>query len=238
MYIIDVREHDLIRLLGSAPTKQLPIADIWIGTSEDGEIQKGGLLIERKTIRDFQASIVDGRYREQKQRLIAYAQEKDAIPVYIIEGSWFSGTSRITPQALMKLVARMQCKHKIAVLQTGNLGETSQLIEALHTYYTEDPTNFTPETEQALRAVDAIHVQKKTNASQPSHFATACLAQCPGVSVKMAQTIVEHFKSWDKMLEAEAKDIEILIQENGRKVGPVVAKRLYELLHSDWSSIS
>lgn len=235
MYIVDIREHDLIRLLDSPTTKQLPIADIWIGTTEDGEIQKGGLLIERKSIRDFQASIVDGRYREQKQRLVAYAQEKEALAVYIIEGSWFSGTARITPQALMKLVARMQCKHKIAVLQTGNLGETSQMIEALHTYYMEDQTNFTPETDQILKAVDTIHVQKKTNASHPTHFATSCLAQCPGVSVKMAQTITNHFKTWDALMKADEKIIEGIVQENGRKIGPAVGKRLYELLHSEWS---
>lgn len=237
MYIVDIREHDLIRVLGTTTvTKQLPIGDIWIGIQEGDtpEIKKGGLVIERKTIRDLQASIVDGRYREQKQRLLVYCQEKEALPMYIIEGSWFSGTNRIGPQALMKLIARAQCKNKIAVIHTQHLGETAEVVNALHAYFQEDETNFLPETEKALRPVDGLHVHKKANAATPHVFATACLAQCTGVSISMAETIVKKFGNWEELMNATAKEIEVIVQSNGRKIGPVVSKRLYDILHADW----
>jgi ERCC4-type nuclease len=242
MYIVDVRERDLIKLLTSPQTKSLPIADIWIGISGEDisaplpPLQKGALLIERKTIRDLEASVLDGRYREQRQRLIAFCQEQGATPMYLLEGSYFSSTGRIGPQALMKHVARLQCKYKIAVIHTQNLGETSQVIEALHAYFQEDPTNFQTSLDEPLRAIDGIHVQKKTNASQPFHFATASLSQCPGVSVKMAEAILQKLSSWDALLAASQKDIQEIVQPNGRKVGPAVAKRLTELLHASWSS--
>lgn len=236
MYIVDVREHDLIRLLGTPITKQLPIGDIWIGITDGDvpEVKKGGLVIERKTIRDLQASIIDGRYREQKQRILTYCQEKEALPMYILEGSWFSGTGKIAPAALMKLIARAQCKNNIAIIHTQHLGETTEVIQALHAYFQEDETNFLPETEKVLRAIDGIHVQKKANAASPSFFATSCLAQCTGVSVKMAESIVKHFKTWDNLMAADSKSIECIVQDTGRKIGPAVSKRLYDLLHAEW----
>lgn len=241
MYIVDVRERDLIRLLTDPISKALPIADFWIGisgeniSSPEPPLLKGALLIERKTMRDMEASILDGRYREQRQRLMSYCQQKGTTPMYILEGSYFSATGRIGPQALMKHVARLQCKYNITVLHTQNTGETSQLIEALHTYFMEDPTNFQVSGGEPLRAIDGIHVQKKANAAQPTHFAIACLAQCPGVSVKIAEAIVGKFSSWQTLLSASQDQIQSIIQPNGRKVGPAVAKRVHELLSASWT---
>lgn len=244
MYIVDIRERDLIRLLNSPTTKALPIADIWIGVSNpEGEpeptLEKGALLIERKTIRDLEASILDGRYREQKARLMSYCEEKGAIPMYILEGSYFTASGRLGPQALMKIVARLQCKYKIAVLHTQSLAETSQIIEALHTQFQTDPDNFTPlaqsfDLAEPVTARNTIHVQKKTNATEPRYFATASLAQCPGLSPKMADVLTAHFKSWDKIYSATPKEIEEVVQPNGRRIGPAVASRLHELLHTGW----
>jgi ERCC4-type nuclease len=248
MYIIDIRERDLIRLLTSPTTKALPIADIWIGVSNpEGEpeptLEKGALLIERKTIRDLEASILDGRYREQKARLMAYCEEKGAIPMYILEGSYFTTSGRLGPQALMKIVARLQCKYKIAVLHTQSLAETSQVIEALHSQFQTDPDNFTPllqtnttlHESEPVSARNTIHVQKKANATDPRYFATASLAQCPGLSPKMAEVLTGHFKSWNQIHNATQKEIEEVVQPNGRRIGPAVAARLYELLHGEWS---
>ena len=232
MYIVDNRERALIGLLSSPEVKTLPIGDIWIGVSGE-EIQKGGIIAERKTIRDLEASILDGRYKEQRQRLLAHCSATGAQPLYILEGSYFTTTGRLAPKALMKIVARLQYKHKIPVIHVNSTAETSQLVEALHEYFMDDPTNFQAE-DGVMRAVDGIHVQKKTNASDPKHFATASLAQCPGISVKMADTIVSHFSSWDAIMKATQDDIQGIVQANGRKIGPAAAKKVYDLLHATW----
>lgn len=233
MYTIDIRERALITLFSTPPdTRSLPIGDIWIGVSGE-EIQKGGLIIERKTIRDLEASVLDGRYREQRQRLLAHCQTMGALPMYVLEGSYFTTTGRLAPKSLMKMVARLQCKHKIPVIHVANTAETSQLIEALHDYFMEDPTNFQIE-EATMRAVDGIHVQKKANAADPRHFATACLAQCPGISVKMADSIMDKFSSWDALMGATQDEIQNIVQSNGRKIGPAAAKKIHDLLHATW----
>lgn len=195
-----------------------------------GDIQVGNLLIERKTVKDFEASVLDGRYREQKTRLLATCQEKSLSPLYILEGPFSSTTGRLQVPAIMKLVARLQYKHGIPVIQTGGLEETATLVKALADYYTEDPTNFVRSTEP-LRAVDSVHVIKKVNANDPKQFMMAALAQCPGVSIKMAEAIHTAFPSWTALMGADEKGLEMIVQANGRKVGPVVAKRLFALLH-------
>ena len=254
MYIVDVRERELIRLLGTPTTRALPIADIWIGVEEVSEepssgtsvntssiprLVKGAILIERKTIRDLEASILDGRYREQKARLMTFCQEQGALPMYVLEGSYFSTSGRLSPQALMKIVARLQCKYKIAVIHTQSVAETSQLVEALHAQQQDDPTQFASDGSapdpSTRTSVETIHVQKKVNAGQPKHFATASLAQCPGVSAKMADVLTAHFTSWDQIMSASQEAIEAIVQPNGRRVGPAVAARLFDLLHTGWS---
>ena len=223
--ILDNRERHLIPLLPEATVQVLPIGDCWIGLEASG-----GLVIERKTIKDLEASVLDGRYREQKARLLAFCQEKAATPMYILEGAWSSTTGRIGITGLMKIVSRLQTVHGIAVLQTASLEETAILLKGLADYHKEDPTQFTRST-APLRAVDTIHVVKKSNAADPKQFHIACLAQCPGVSTTVAEALHTSFPSWSTFLAASEIDIASVIQPNGRKVGPAVAKRLWGLFH-------
>jgi len=220
-HIIDTRERHLIPLLPSFVSQTMAVGDIQIGT----------LLIERKTVKDFEASVLDGRYRDQKTRLLATCQEKSLSPLYILEGPFSSTTGRLQVPALMKLVARLQYKHGIPVIQTASLEETATLVKALADYYVEDATNFVRSTEP-LRAVDNVHVVKKVNAGDPKQFMIAALAQCPGISVKVAESIHTAFPTWTLLMAAEEKGIAEIVQGNGRKVGPAIAKRLFALLHS------
>ena len=223
--IIDNRERHLIPLLGTDITVQvLAIGDIIIGSPP-------ALIIERKTIKDLEASVLDGRYREQKTRLLAHCQEVGASPLYILEGPYSSTTGRLAVPALLKLVARLQYKHGIPVLHTASLEETAIAVQALSDYYREDPMNFARSTEP-LRAVDAVHVTKKVNAADPKQFMVAALAQCPGVSTKVAEAIHTSYPSWAGLLVASEKDLAAIVQVSGRKVGPAVAKRIWTLLHS------
>jgi ERCC4-type nuclease len=235
MYWIDTREGDLIRLLqvNQEQVKQLPVADIWLGITEQQTLSEGGLLIERKSMKDLEASILDGRYREQKGRLLAACHEHKAQPMYIIEGSLSSATGRLTKKALMKIIHRLIFHYHIAVMQTASLQETSELIQALVEQWKEDPTSLQRTTE-VIKVTDGIHIQKKTNALDPKQFAICCLAQCPGISAKLAESIFNEFGSLAGVFAASAEEIAGVGGGAGakRKVGKVVGERLWNLLHS------
>jgi len=218
--IVDTREHDIITLLNPTEIKQLPVGDIWIGN----------LIIERKSIRDLEASILDGRYREQRGRILAYCQENQTQPLYVLEGGLSSHTGRLTTAVLMKFINRLVFHYQLPVVQTGSLAETVELLRAIEEQQQEKPESLQRKTE-LIKVADGFHVQKKANAQDPRQFSIACLTQTPGVSVKMAEALVEAFGSLKGVMDAQVKDIEN-VKVGARKVGPVVSKRLKELLIS------
>lgn len=232
MIWLDTRESELIKLLTNTErlsVKQLQVADIWIGVTEEDKMSEGGLIIERKSIKDLEASILDGRYREQRGRILSYCQENKTQPMYILEGSLSSNTGRLQKKAIMKFINRLIFHYQIPVAQTASVQETAELVQALVEQWKEDP-NSLKRTSELVKVTDGIHIQKKANAADYKQFGISCLAQCPGVSVKMAEALIEAFGSLKGVIDAPVKDIEN-VKVGARKVGPVVSKRLSEILN-------
>lgn len=232
MFCLDNRESELIKILGNMEglsVKQLQVGDIWIGVNEDEKMFEGGLIIERKSIRDLEASILDGRYREQRGRILSYCQENKTQPLYILEGSLSSNTGRLQKKAIMKFINRLIFHYQIPVAQTASIQETAELIHALVEQWKEDP-NSLKRTTELVKVTDGIHVQKKVNAADFKQFGISCLAQCPGVSVKMAEALIGTFGSLKGVIDAPIKDIEA-VKVGTRRIGPVVSKRLNEILN-------
>jgi ERCC4-type nuclease len=228
MFWLDTRESELITLLHDVTVKALPVGDIWVGVKEDGAMAEGGIVIERKSIRDLEASILDGRYREQRGRILAFCEENKTQPLYILEGSLSSSTGRLQKSALMKFIQRLVLHYQIPVIQTASIHETAELLQTMMEQWKEDPTRLKQTTER-IKMTDGIHVQKKANAADPKQFAIACLSQCPGVSVKMAEALITQFGSLQAVMAAPVKEMEA-VKLGARKVGPVVSKRLHEIL--------
>jgi ERCC4-type nuclease len=228
MFWLDTRESELITLLNDVTVKALPVGDIWVGVKEDGAMAEGGIVIERKSIRDLEASILDGRYREQRGRILAFCEENKTQPMYILEGSLSSSTGRLQKSALMKFIQRLVLHYQIPVIQTESIHETAELLQTMMEQWKEDPTRLKQTTER-IKMTDGILVQKKANSADPKQFAIACLAQCPGVSVKMAEALITQFGSLQAVMAAPIKEVE-QVKVGARKVGPIVSKRLHEIL--------
>jgi ERCC4-type nuclease len=226
MIVLDTREHDLIRLLSSAsPTvKQLSVGDAYICNQEETPL----VIVERKAVADLEASLLDGRYREQRTRLLAYCAQTGARPMYIIEGELDRLNGRMTKQALQKVLNRLMLRYGIPVWRTDSLEDTAKSLQLLEEQCVEDPTVFVAQT---LSYTDVTQVTKKANKENPTVFAMMALQGCPGVSASIAKVILEKFGSFTALLAATEEDIASL--KNGtRKIGPAVAKRLHGLLHA------
>jgi len=227
--LLDLRERGLIRLLPSHPTAQLPIADIWIGLSGE-DVRPGCILVERKTISDFQASFLDGRYREQRTRLLSYCQQNKVKPLYILEGDLNQAQGTIGKQALLKLITRLTLRYGISILQVPDLQATADLCCLMETQLKEDPTVFEGTT---VSYTDVISSSKRANRSE--NLGSAMLQQCPGISAKSAEALLDHYKSFAQLLKAPLDELSA-IKVGNRRLGPVVAKRLWSLFHSDEST--
>lgn len=228
--IIDYREHDLLtHLPAGTTTKNLPVGDAWISVQEDGSIAQHGVIVERKTVADLEASLLDGRYREQRTRLLAYAAEKQAKALYIIEGDLDRIGARKSEQELRQILHRLMLRYGVSVIQTYNSSETAQILQILQKQITEDATVFRAET---LSYTDVQHVTKKGNKEDPHNFYCALLQGCPGVSAKMAQVIASQIPSLAQLFTTSA-DTLAKIKVGARAIGPAVATRLYNLIHNN-----
>ena len=231
---LDDREHGLRQLLPLAdfPTHHLPVADIWIGVDADGAPLPNGLLIERKSAADLDASILDGRYREQRSRLMNYATECRAHPVYIIEGN-LSGQRSLSKSALLKHLTRLAIRYHIAVFQVASLQETAELVLLLADQWRTDPTTF--EQPATMTYVEtqgkALGVTKKESVDNPHVFAVTVLRACQGVSAQIAEKLLEGCGgSLEGVWNASAEEL-AAIQCGKVRFGAVRGRRLWSLLH-------
>ena len=224
---LDDREHSLIALLPSATVAHLPVGDIWIGL--DGEnIMKNGILIERKSVADLEASILDNRYREQRSRLMAYATEKGAHVAYIIEGFDSRFTRHLTHTALQKFLTRLALRYHIAVFHTAGHSGTADLCTLLAEQLAKDPTTF--EQPATMTYIETRGNTRQGNTDDTGVFAANVLMCCRGISAAGATALLSRFGTLAGVWNATKE--QLAAAPCGKKsFGAVKAARLYELFH-------
>ena len=240
MWAVDTRERELIPLLPGATIRNLPVGDLWISVAEvDGNLtpQKGGVIAERKTAADLEASILDGRYREQRTRLLTLCQQTGARPLYIIEGSLDRLAGKFTEETLRKFLNRLQLRYGVAVIQTESVADTARLATILRDQIIADAGVFVLEDGAAKAYSHTVSVTKRGNREDPAAFAATVLQACPGVSAAVADAVLK--ACGGTLAGVWAADEATLANApitDKRRVGPAVAKRLLGLLHGGGAS--
>jgi crossover junction endonuclease MUS81 len=112
------------------------------------------LIIERKCVQDMVASIKDGRYKEQKIRLLAEAStahtthtasnDRYVIIVYIIEGTPAELRAPADKTILLGTVISSAFRDKIPILRTYSLQETFDMIVRLNDRLGKNFADFFP----------------------------------------------------------------------------------------------
>lgn len=118
--IIDFREKEIIYHC------QLQNEKIKVENLHLGDIRIDKLLIERKTINDLAASIVDGRYKEQSIRLMKALEEGFQV-FYFIEGNIDLYTGSIKKTTLVSTIFSLTQKG-FQVITTKNSKESAFFI--------------------------------------------------------------------------------------------------------------
>jgi ERCC4-type nuclease len=228
--LVDTRERDLAPLLSPWPLKTLPVGDIWIGLSGE-EVAPGGIVIERKSTDDLEASILDGRYREQRTRLTAHCQRTGARPLYIIEGLMDRLWGKLSQDTLQKYLNRLALRYGVAVMHTDSLEGTAALCKLLAGQIAEDRAVFAAADPAAIAYTSTLAISKKENRDNPRNFAAAALQGCPGVSAAAAEAVLTAFGGSLSGVWAADEAALAAVVVGKRKLGPTVAKRLWRNLH-------
>ncbi|ANQ09727.1 Uncharacterized protein PCOAH_00046240 [Plasmodium coatneyi] len=98
-------------------------------------------IIERKTLNDLSASIIDGRYDEQKYRLMRSKETSHII--YLIENSNnsfrnYTNVSRISYETLLNAQHSIQLISGFSILTSQSLSHTFFLLAEMHTEIVEN----------------------------------------------------------------------------------------------------
>jgi len=229
--VIDTRERELIPLLTQWPSRLLPVGDIWIGLSGE-DVKAGGVVIERKTTNDLEASILDGRYREQRTRLTTYCQQRGARPLYVIEGIMDRIWGKLTQETLQKYLNRLMLRYGVAVIHTDSIDSTAALCKTLASQISAEEAVFVQADPAALAYSSTVSVSKRGNKDDPRNFVACALQGCPGISSAAADAILAACGNTLTGVMGTEEVSLASVTVGKRKLGPVVAKRLWGLLHA------
>lgn len=169
------------------------------------------VAIERKTINDFESSIIDGRLFKQCEELIDNYER----PVLIIEGgSLFAG--RLHPNSVRGALASITTDYGMPVITVDDGVETALIIIAY------------ARREQSELKRPVIYNAKKKKVTD-SDFMESVIASFPNIGAQIAINLLKHFKTLHNIFNAGEED---LMQVD--KVGPFIAKRLIELINKEY----
>lgn len=190
---VDGRETRLIASLQTAQepvnvvTAQLEVGDITL-THQD--LPGFTLYFERKTGADLAASVNDGRYREQKKRVLSLVGNAPYRMTYIIENK---RTCTLSKAVFDGVVLNTMYRDGMHVVFTEDTNDTANWLITLANKVAKDPHKFCPATDTA--ASDYMECIKVKSKKSDNIDVKTCyllqLGQIPGVSVKLAKTISE-----------------------------------------------
>lgn len=206
------------------------------------------VAFERKTWKDLLASIKDGRYRIQKDKMLGCIG-KDKM-MYILEGStdWTGkGTGLfldVDRKSVITSVINTQLRDGIRMVTTKGLDDTCEFLIQVLTRVAKEPNiyiNVININESCANKEDYITKHKVSCAEDLFFFQ---MTQVPGISAKTAATFVKEFGTmrqfYEQMLAVEDKQRlsllkSLTIEENGKKrrINSKVAENVMKYMFTD-----
>lgn len=225
---IDYREREIIERLQQKEqvfnAMNLPIGDFVI-RNQVGEIY---FIIERKSIKDLCASIIDSRFREQKNRLLASIDDPVKI-IYILEGSKVTGTvgkGKLSKNIIDSAIMNLVLKHQYKVLFSDSLDDTVDQIMLLYKKVVSGDLTSQPKQAKLVKKSDALNVLVNQ------------LCVIPGVSLTTANKLNERYSCMEELL-LDLKEPEYLsnIQLGKRKLGKALSIKIFNALKKSETNI-
>ena len=226
--IIKDRDLDIYKDKIEIELKQLDIGDIHIIPSNESKIY----IYERKTINDLISSIHDGRYKEQKMRLMSSGHRIG----YIIEGDNIISNKQLRHQKkLTSIYYTSIYRDNIDVLFMSSIDETVTFLLMLVIKMVDNPHKFEKSVEITNEYIDIckIKTEKKKNIDKETCYMLQ-LGQIPGISKDIAKRIKERHPTLISLISAitaiddKKKQIEILTKIEG--IGKILSERIINYL--------
>ena len=230
---IDYRERHIIDLFNSLKNDiNIKVCNLIIGDFVIKNKDDILFVIERKSIKDLCASITDGRFSEQKSRLLESIKDPNKIS-YIIEGAknnicMHGKTADVSIKSINSSIINLIFKHEYKVIFTESKQDTVDNIIMLYTKIKESKLDINLN-------VQPMKIIKKSSKINDNIFSNM-LSVIPGVSIRVAMKIHEEYKSINNLVIAYnlIEDIQVkklmlsTIQvTDNRKIGKAISEKIY-----------
>lgn len=234
---IDNREKDVITLLEKTNDLKFIKENLDIGDFQFLDNENNlKLVIERKTLNDLSKSIKDGRYKEQKNRLL-HSIDSNTRKIYIIEGSdkrKFELPIKVYEGMIINTIIR----DNIHIYNTKDVDDTIKFLKDTYSKISKLELEVNKENNNVF-----LSTVKKKNLNNKTCLINM-LNGIPGVSSKIAECFLEDFQnifSFFNYVKIEFDNDKNLIIDyisdkkygsNKRKIGLKTATKIYLFLFS------
>lgn len=189
-------------------------------------------VFERKTVPDLISSIQDGRYKEQKGRLLSNVDLHSL--TYIIEGDNITATYSYNKNKTMLLGAYLHTlfRDNIRILFTKNISDTCTLLLTIATKIIDNPKQFIVDNKETTTYTDTLKLKKKKiDNIDPATCYIMQLSQIPHISNVIAKQIAEVYPSMQDLINSLAScDDKVALLSNIDKIGKEKANIIIKYL--------
>jgi len=205
--IVDNRERnvELLEALAQSGAElsfaQLPVGDY---------VLSDRMCVERKTVRDFEGSVMNSRLFDQMNRLSSGFQK----PILVLEGD--ETEFLLQPNVVLGTIVSIFSDYNVQVIRSSCVSETSLILAKL------------AEREQKKEKREPKIVGTK-RAFTNSQWQVLILGSMPGIGPKLARSLITRFKTISAVASA-GKDELMEVDKIGKKK----ASKIYELLNEEF----
>ena len=199
------------------------------------------LIIERKSLSDLEASIKDGRYKEQSYRLNDSPIHNHNV-IYLLEGAIINYKEASFKNTLYSTLLSLNYYKGFSVINVLNQIETgdllmafaSKLIRENRTGFYSDVSNSNIPNNNCENYIDTIKTTKKSHKNSENIF-QLMLMQIPGISSVSALAISKEFQNMTELLSSikdENNDkLESIKLATGRKLSKNIIIALKQFIN-------
>lgn len=202
--VADQRERNLELLEGLEKNR----IDVTVKTLHVGDfVISDRVCVERKTIFDFESSVISGRLFDQIKRM----KEHYAFPILIIEGD--ADDFRMKSKVINGTIASLYIDYGIVAMVSRGPETTAELIASI-AKHEQDGTTREPSLKGGMRAHSHEQYQEYV------------IGNLPGVGAKLARALLKRFGSIREIADAEVEELMKV-----EKIGRIKAQRIRETMN-------
>ncbi|MCL4380795.1 MAG: helix-hairpin-helix domain-containing protein [Candidatus Marsarchaeota archaeon] len=170
------------------------------------------ICVERKTISDFESSIINGRLFEQLDKL----RQAYEFPLVLIEGN--VSEFRLNLNAIMGAVVSIYVEYRIQTIFCFDVFDTAKTIKTI--------AEHEQRTEKRMPSLKG-----SARAYSNDEFKEYMIGNLPGIGPKLARQLLSKFRTIKNMANSNAGELEKV-----EKIGQKKSRRIHEIFTEEYAA--